>query len=252
MKQLIKYEFRNLLGNFFGIFFGIAFPILMTNILHPVIMSKVPEAAQGSASVQIYITNLLMVPLAMMFVGFSALFSQELENDVTIRMQLFGINESQQMKAKMVAQGLSVVVGISIYSLFTLPILNLPKPTIFAVISLVIAIIILSIILFILSFSIALLAKKFSVTYGITMTLYFGMMVFSGMMGIETQDLPKVFQYISKGFPTSFIVSDFKEVWTLTSYNFAPLIQSLLFFGAVSGLVCYGALAQRKRKLENF
>lgn len=251
MKRLIKYELRNLLGNFFGIFFGIAFPILMTNILHPVIMSKVPEAGHGIASVQIYITNLLMVPLAMMFVGFSALFSQELENDVTIRMQLFGISESKQMKAKMIAQGLSVIVGIFVYSVFTLPILNLQRPTLFALVTLIAAITLLSIILFVLSFSIALLAKKFSITYGITMTLYFGMMVLSGMMGIEPQDLPKAFQIVSKIFPTSFIVSDFKEAWTLTSYNFAPLVQSMVLFGAISGLVCYFSLAQKKRILEN-
>lgn len=247
MKKLIAYELRNMLGNFFAVFFGLFFPILMTLILKPAILKNVPEIAHDAAVVRIFITNLLMIPLALMFVGFSALFSQELEKNVISRMSLFGITESMQMRAKMIAQSIVLLFAIILYCAITIPYLGLPMPTFYAGTVYALVIILLSIILFVLSYGIALLSKKFSVCYGITMTLYFSMMILSGMMGMNISDFPSFIQVISKMFPTAFIVNDFQDAWFLTSYNFAPMLQSFLFFGSISGIVCYIALRKNAR-----
>lgn len=247
MKRLVIYELRNMLGNFFAIFFGLFFPIIMTLILKTSILKNVPEIAHDVAVVRIFITNILMIPLALMFVGFSALFSQELERNVISRMSLFGITETMQMQAKMIAQSIVLLFAIILYCVITIPYLGLPMPTAYAGTIYVIVIVVLSIILFILSYGIALLSKRFSVCYGITMTLYFSMMILSGMMGINSSDFPTFIQVISKMIPTSFIVLDFQNAWFLTSYNFSPMIQSFVFFGSVSGIVCYIALRKNAR-----
>ena len=135
MKRLIKYEIRNSLGNFFAIFFGLFFPILMTYILLATVIKDVPSNFQDQAIVRLFITNLLMIPLAMMFVGFSALFSQELEKDVLTRLSLFGLSESKQMIAKMVAQFLLMFISILIFIIATAPFIKLVKPSVFAVLT---------------------------------------------------------------------------------------------------------------------
>ena len=130
MKHYLKYELKNTFGNIFSIIFGILFPIMMTLLFYNMFSSN--EAIPKDAlALQLYLTNVLMTPLAMVFVGFSALFSQEIEHDVTTRMLLFGYTTSNQLKTKFVAQMVAMGIALAIFSAVIVPLLGIGAPTIF-------------------------------------------------------------------------------------------------------------------------
>lgn len=249
MAQMIRYEIKNAMGNVFAIFFGIIFPIIMTLVFSSLLKSQVPADQFGKAMTQLFITNLLMSPLALLFIGFAALFSQEIEKDITTRMVLFGFSEQKQLKAKFVAQALSLVVAVTVYSLTVLPILKIDIPSLFGVLVLMGAVIVLSFLYFVLAYSIAVLARKFSVTYGITMTFYFVTMALSGMMGIQYDQLPSGIQVIARLLPTTYIVKDVPKLWTVSSYNLMPMLQSFLTFAAITGLIYMFAMHKKARRI---
>ena len=74
-------------------------------------------------------------------------------------------------------------------------------------------------------------------------------MVLCGMMGVQVEDLPEAAQKVAALFPMSYITSDFAGFWTEGNYNFTPLIQSFLFFGAVSGIILLIALRRERREV---
>ena len=77
--NLVKYELRNLLGNIFMLIFGLIFPIFMSIFLGNLIGAQVPSETKDTVVTTIFISNSLMLPLATVFIGYSATFSQELE-----------------------------------------------------------------------------------------------------------------------------------------------------------------------------
>ena len=89
--------------------------------------------------------------------------------------------------------------------------------------------------------------KKFGPTYAITMVFYFGAMILCGMMGVQTNELPKALQYVAGLLPMSYIGSDFIDFWQGGSYNFGPMIQSYLFLGAVCGILLLAAGYKNRR-----
>lgn len=242
MIRLIKYEIRNALGNIIALVFGFVFPIAMTLLLHSVLKDQA-----GNISVQLYVTNLLLNPLALIFVGFAALFSQEIEKDVPMRMNLFGISTQQQFIAKFVAQIVLFLASAVLYTLIVWPVLQLEVPSLFAVTVMVITILVFTITIFMFSYSIALIARKFSATYGITMFIYFATMILSGMMGIQYSQLPNGLRVISDALPTTNMVRDIPKLWTQDSYNLAPLLQSMIFTICLAGILYIIALKKNSR-----
>lgn len=250
MKRYVVYEIRNSLGNIFAIVFGVFFPTMMTVFLYHAIGAKMPSITQETFAIHIFVTNLQMSPLALVFIGFSALFSQEIEQDVTNRMDLFGYTETKQMKAKLLAQIAVLVFSLAIFCAVVIPSLQIPAPSLYGLVVFVSSIVVLTICFYLLAYGISLLARKFSVTYGITMMLYFVIMIFSGMMGITADQLPKPMRFISELLPTTHIVRDVPKLWNMNSYNLAALMQSFLFFMAFSILVVGYAIFKNKRVLR--
>lgn len=250
MRRLVKYELRSMLGNFFAIFFGLVFPIVMLYILYPVIIKDVPEVMKAQVSVQLFVQMMLVIPLALLFIGFSALFSQEIEKGVINRLVLFGISEGKQMQAKMIANAIGTTLAIILYTVATASYINLSAPTLFAFFALVVTFAVLSVSLFVLAYGICLLARRFSIAYGITMTLYFAIMMLSGLMGLQIEDLPKVVQGALRYLPTAVLPGALTKAWQLNSYNFMPLVQAFIVFGAICGLVCFAGLRKNARRLN--
>ena len=153
------------------------------------------------------------------------------------------------MQAKIIAQAIGTVVGMLVFTAATAPFIGLKMPSTFAFIAFIASLSALSVALFILSFGITLLARRFSITYGITMTLYFGIMILSGMMGINLEDMPAFAQTIGKYLPTAYMPTIFPKIWQESSYNFMPMIQAFIFFTAISALVCYVGLRRQARKI---
>ncbi|MCR1897480.1 ABC transporter permease [Irregularibacter muris] len=248
MKAYIKYELFNSLGNFFTILFGIIFPILVSLLFYSIFGKQVPESEMALFTTQLFVTNLLVSPLAVVFIGFAALFSQEIEKEVTLRMSLFGYTEAKQMQAKFCAQAIMSTLLIIVYIAVVAPIIKVPMPTAFGLLVFVIGLCLLSFSLFLAAYGISLLLKKFSTTFGTVMSVYFLIMILSGMMGIQTHQLPKPIQSIAKLLPTTHMIEDIPKLWQQSQYNLMPMIQSMIFLLAVSIILYLLGIGSKKRK----
>lgn len=248
--SLIKYEIRNLIGNVFTIVFGLFFPIGMSILVANIVGAKIPEEARETVVVGIFITTSLIIPLATVLVGYAASFSQELEKEIPLRLSLFGYKESILIISKISASLIFMTISLIAYTAVNYIVLKLPMPTIGSALVLIISLYALAVVLFILSHGIALFFKKFGPTYAITMSLYFVIMLLSGLFGIQAKDFPKPIRLISYMFQTTYMNSDFADFWTGGSYNFVPFIQSFIFLGAVSCIVLFVALNRNSRKIK--
>ena len=242
------YEIRNLLGNPFVYIFGIFFPILLLFIITRSIETDMPAIIASQASTAVFISLTLIIPMAVIFLGYAANYSQELEKEIPLRMELFGYSMKSILLAKIVAHFFVVAVGLVLYTSISYTAIELQVPRIRSALCLILCHFLLGIFFFALVHGISTLFKKFGPTYAVMMVLYFGIMILCGMMGIQTDMLPKPAQTLAALLPMSYISNDFIDFWTEGTYNFAPLIQSFLFFGAISGIILIFALQKNKRK----
>ena len=246
-KKLVAYEIYNIIGNPFSSFFGIVFPILMLLIITNAIKGDVPKSMAAQANTSIFITMSLITPMAIIFLGYAATYSQELENDIPLRMGLFGFSERFMMRAKIIAQVIVLTAALAIYTLVSYTALDLEIPSFSGAATLVICLYLMGVIFFILAHGLANIFRKFGPTYALAMILYFGIMVLCGMMGIQTDQLPGFLQKIAALLPMSYVSSDFIDLWQGGSYHFMPLRQSFLFMGAISGILLLYANYKNRR-----
>ncbi|MDY5911587.1 MAG: ABC transporter permease, partial [Inconstantimicrobium porci] len=81
----------------------------------------------------------------------------------------------------------------------------------------------------------------------VTMLIYFGAMMVSGMFGVKVDKLAKPLRYVAYLLPTTYISQDFIDFWQSGSYNFAPFVQSVIFVAVVGVLVLSYALYKNSR-----
>ncbi len=248
--NLILYEIRNILGNPFIPIFGVIFPIVMSFIITMGIAAQVPESMVKQANTEVFITMSLVIPMAIIFLGYSAIYSQEIEKEIPIRLRLFGFNERGVIIAKIIAQMLVMTIAFIIYIAIDFILLDLQIPKFSSALVLIICLYLLGAIFFILSHGLANIFKKFGPTYAVAMVLYFGIMLICGMMGIRTENLPEAVKAVAYTLPMTYISNDFIDFWEKGSYNFAPIIQAFLFFGAISGIVLILSLYKNRRVIK--
>lgn len=248
-KKLVMYEIRNILGNPFVFIFGILFPIVMIFILTKAAEVQAPQALWQQIKTEMFITVTLIMPMAIVLVGYSATYSQELQDEIPLRMELFGFSQRTTFVAKIIAQFIVTTFGCVLYTIVSYAAIDLKKPTWQAALCLIVCLYLCAVLFFALAHGVALLFKKFGPTYAVTMGLYFTIMILSGMMGVRTPDLPEALQKMAKLLPMSYISNDFGKFWTGGSYNFAPLVQSYLFFGAVTGIILILAFRKERRNI---
>lgn len=244
-KRLVMYEIRNILGNPFIPFFGMAFPLIMLFVIAKAAAQETPESMISQVNTAVFISISMIIPMAVLLIGYAANYSLELEKGIPMRMKLFGFEENTILAAKIVAQLLVVTVGLVIYTAVSYALLDMDIPKIWPAVCLVLCLYILSLIFIVFSHGVANLMRKFGPTYAVTMGLYFGIMILCGMMGIKTDQLPGILRKIAYMLPMTYIGNDFITFWQGGSYNFAPLIQAFLLLGAVSGIILL--LSRRKR-----
>lgn len=249
--KLIKYEMLNILGNPFADFFGVVFPIMMLFIItQGVIKSQVPASAYAEVCTSIFISMSLIIPMAIILLGYAATYSQELEKEIPLRMMLFGYSEKVMILAKVIAQVVVMTMALLVYSVVGVIGLELETPKPGAVFMLIVFQYLLGVIFFGIAYGVASIIRKFGPTYALMMALYFGVMILSGMMGIQVDDLPKVLQGAASLMPTAHIANDYIDVWMGRRYNFASLLQAFLFMGAAAGiiLVMHGYRNRREKR----
>lgn len=248
--NLIKYELLNLAGNPFVAFFGVLFPIIMLVIISNALRSQVPEAFYAEANTRVFITISMIIPMAVVFLGYASNYSQELEKEIPLRMSLFGFRERTMLVAKMISHITFMTTGIVIYMISAYFMLELCKPQLKAVLALLGCLYSLGVVFFVIAHALANIFKKFGPTYSIVMTLYFLFMLLSGMMGVQVEQLPKALKGVAGMLPMSYISSDFSKFWEKGSYNAAPLIQSFLLMGAVSGILLMYSIHKNRRVIK--
>ncbi len=246
---LISYELRNITGNIFVIFFGVIFPITMSALFSVIFKTEVPENMYAEAITGLFITMSMIIPMAVLLMGYAANYSQELEKDIPLRMNLFGFQEKTMLAAKLVAYLIFTTAAFILYAVVDSFLLDLQVPKPASALCFIAALYVLSAIFFILAHGIATIFRKFGPTYAVSMFLYFGFMILCGMMGITVDQLPSGLKAIAKVFPMSYISSDFITFWQGGTYNFVPMIQSFLFFGAVSSIILILSIRKNQRAL---
>ncbi len=247
-RYTLKYEFLNTLYNGYAIFFGAMLPILMLHLILTGVLSNVGDEYKAAAVAEIFVGMSMLIPLASIFLNHAATYSNELEKNIPERIMLFGFSEKAILINKMIANGIFLTVCIVIYFVGTVPFIDISIPNPLAVAVLIVGLYFIAGIFMILAHGIATLIRKFGATYGITMALYFAIMILSGNMGIPISKLPKFLRMISDFLPTAQFSHGFIDFWLGKAYNFGPLIQSIIFFAALSFIVILIAFKVRGRK----
>jgi len=237
------------MGNMLTLFFGLVFPIFLSIlIIKTQIVGNVPYDQIMSAYTSIFITMMLLIPLAISLIGYAANYTRELEENSPLRLRLFGISDTSILIAKMIANLIFLLVAIAIYTGVDLAFIYIYKPVLGAIFIQLAVVILIGAILILMAHSIANIFKKFGPTYAITMTLYFVFMIFGGMMGIQTSQFSHAVQQIAKIMPMTFISNtDYATFWQTGTYNFGPLALSFLGFFGVALVLFLISLFKNRR-----
>lgn len=244
---MIRYEIRNINGNFMTHFFGIVFPNLMSLLFATMLGKQVPEAGRQGVTVSVVICMAMIMPMSIMFLGYGALYSQEVEHGIPLRMNLFGFREKSLISAKVIAHLIFLSIAFIIYGVCQAVLLDIPKPSVTSLLCLLLSLYLLGVMFMVIVHSMANIFRKFSVTFGVSMFAYFMLMMLTGMMGISTDQLPKALQRIASVFPMTYISNDFAGFWQGGSYNFMPYIQSCIFLAAFTGILAMYAQYRNRR-----
>lgn len=246
--RMIRYELRNINGNLMPHFFGIVFPNIMSFIFSTMIGKQVPEAMRQEAVVSVVICMAMIMPMSIMFLGYGAIYSQEVENGIPLRLRLYGYGEKSLITAKVIAHLLFLTIAFMIYGVMQMLALDIPKPAFSSLLCLLASLYLMGVMFLIIVHSMANIFRKFSVTFGTAMLIYFMLLMLTGMMGISVDQLPKALRGVAGVFPMTYISNDFAGFWQGGSYNFMPYIQSCIFMGAVTGIMAVYAQYRNRRE----
>lgn len=240
---MILFELRNITGNPFVHIFGIGMPLFMAVFITRAVVSEMTDAALiKNVSTSIFLGIGALIPMATVLMGYAVLHAQEMEKGIPERLRLFGIKNYMTICNRAVAELLFLSLAYALYFLTGIIFLNLEAPVFSGLVLYIICIVCFSVICFAIGHAIASLAKRFSVTYCITMLVYFACMMLGGMMGISYENMPPVLQAAAKLLPVTYFSRDFFTIWTGETYNFISMIQAYLFFGAAAGILLFAAV----------
>ena len=249
--QMLAFEFRRTTGNPYAHIFGVGMPVLMLAVITRAVGGEIPDAAARSlAQTSIFLGLGALIPMATIFIGYGVTNAQELEKGIPQRMELFGIRTSVFLCSRILSEFLFMVLAFLIYSVAGSVLTDLEAPEARGVLLYAVCILGYSAILFCLAHAISSLLKKFSLTYCVTMLLYFAMMILGGMMGISYDNLPESLQALAKLLPVTYINRDFYIVWRGDSYDFVPMLQAYLLMGALAGILMFFVLKRSDRRLR--
>ena len=248
--KMVLYELRNLNGNLMPHFFGIIFPNLMCMLLPRAVASGLPADIQQKVTDSIMLSMAIVIPMSIMFLGYGAVYAQEVERGIPLRMRLFGFEEKSAIMAKVFAHLILLTIAFVIFAVFQMAVTKVSAPAGSSFLCLVISLYLIGVILLVISHALANLFKKFSIVFGVEMGIYFLMIILCGMMGIKTSALPNVMQKIAAAFPMTYIANEFADFWQGGTYQFMPFIQSFLFMGAIAGILLLFSLYKDKRTVK--
>lgn len=248
--QMLLFEFRKTIGNPYVHIFGVGMPVLMMIVITRAVAGEFTDAEAFRVAVtSVFLGIGALIPMATIFMGYGISNAQEMEKGIPQRMELFGIMTGVSLCNRILSETVFMVIAFCVYFAAGYLFTEIKAPEITGVMLYVICILTFSVILFCLAHAISTLLKKFSLTYCVTMILYFVFMILGGMMGITYDNMPSVVQVIAKLLPVTYINRDFYTVWTGGSYNFAPMVQAYLLMAAIAGLLLFLSVKRTARRL---
>lgn len=244
--QMVKFEMLYVIGNPYVHIFGVGLPVVLALLITRVATSEMAgaENMMPMVSTSVYLGMGTLIPMAVLLMGYAVSYAQELSKGIPERMRLFGMKDSMVFCNCVVAEMLFLMAAFFIFFLSGCVFSQIERPVVAGLVSYVLCMIGFSIICLALAHGIACLCRNFGRTYCVSMMLYFAFMILGGMMGIRYDDLPKWAQMAAKLLPVTYMNRDFYQIWIGEEYNYMPMLQSFLFFGAVSGIVLFLALRQ--------
>ena len=243
--QMLGFEFRKVIGNPYVHIFGVGMPVLMMIIITRAVMSQVAGSAMlEEANTSVFLGIGSLIPMATIFMGYGVSNAQEMEKGIPQRMELFGIRAGVSICNRILSEIIFMILAFLVYFGVGYAAVDLKAPTLSGGLLYLVCIFSFSVILFCLSHAISSLLRKFSLTYCVTMLLYFG------MMGISYDNMPPAVQTVAKLLPVTYINRDFYIVWKGESYNFMPMLQSYLLMAAIAGIAIVFTIKRTERKLH--
>ena len=249
-KRLLIYEIRNINSNFMVHFFGVIFPCFLSVIMTKAIGDSVPETIYGEVVTSIMLSMVMIVPMAICLIGYGCMYAGEVEKGIPLRMHLFGYDEKILIGAKLIVHLLFMTVALVIYALFQMAFMDIQSPKPMALIWLLLFLYLIAACLLVMAHAIANLIRRFNIAFGILLGTYFFFMIISGMMGIQTSQLPKWLQAIAKALPMTYICNNYIDFWQGRSFPFMSFIQALIFFAALCGVLLIVSLYREKRVIK--
>ena len=247
--SMLRYELRNVTGNPFVHIFGIGMPVLMALIITKVFVADISDVSMiKMASTTIFLGIGALIPMATILIGYAVVLAQDLEKGIPQRLQLFGIKSRMTIANRAVSELIFMMLAYVIYFLVGIFALDLETPTVSGFLLYVICILGFSITCFVMAHGIASLTKKFGLAYCVVMLIYFAIMIFGGSMGVSYENMSEWMQAVAKLLPMTYFNRDFFTIWTGESYDFMPMVQSYLFFGAVGGILLFIALKKNSSR----
>ena len=249
--QMLAFEFRKTIGNPYVHIFGVGMPVLMMMIITRAVAAEITDAAVlAYTETSIFLGIGCLIPMATIFMGYGISNAQEMEKGIPQRMELFGIRAEVSLCSRILSEALFMAMAFSVYFVAGFALAELKTPKAKGAILYMVCILAFSVILFCFAHAISSLLRKFSLTYCVTMLLYFGMMILGGMMGISFDNMPSAVQALAKLLPVTYINRDFYAVWNGESYNFMPMLQSYLLMAALAGILMFFTVKRSERKLH--
>lgn len=250
--QMLLFEFRSVIGNPYVHIFGVGMPIMMAVLICRVATSEIPEPSILPGIVtSIFLGIGALIPMATVLMGYGISRARELEREVPLRMELFGIKRSVSLCNNALAEFIFMLIAFCIYFVVGFLVIGVEAPQAQGAVLYILCMLALSAIFFVMAYAIASMLKKFGPTYCVMMVLYFALMILGGMMGIQYDNMPEYMQMAAKLLPITYINRDFYTVWSGGSYNFVPMLQSYLLMAAVSGILLFIAVKKTERMRHN-
>ena len=165
-------------------------------------------------------------------------------------MHLFGYDEKTLIGAKLIVHLLFMTAALVIYALFQMAFMDIQSPKPLAPVCLLLFLYLIAACLLVMAHAIANLIRRFNIAFGILLGIYFFFMIISGMMGVQTSQLPKWLQAIAKVLPMTYICNNYIDFWQGRSFPFMSFIQALIFFAALSGVMLIASLYREKRVIK--
>ena len=128
LRQLV-YELKVLLNNWYIPFFSFIFPTLMVILLSFAVLNDVPEKYLPLARANMVLNFSPMIILAIQLLGHGSIYSQELEKNIPLRLELFGISKRSSIKVKLITQFVLSTFALIIFYLITLVVLRFEQTT---------------------------------------------------------------------------------------------------------------------------